>query len=508
MKKEKKEKKIKKEKKVKNGKSNRFSGFIKLMLSNRTQTFILAAMLIAIFVFINLAVQEIDLAQIDFTENQVYTLTDTSKKAIQDVNQDVKMYFYGFSERDTRIDLAKQYGRANSKISYEILTNESNPTKVAEYELTDGYQIVIVETADNHQLINASTEFVTYDYTTYATIDTTEQTLTNAILNLTMENKPKVYLLQGHNEYTENDLVVLQTYIKNEVYEFASINLVTVDSVPEDCSVLVIMDPTSDFLDSDVEKIQAYINRGGDIFFAKDLEQTAPNYPNIQKILDMYGVAVENGCVLEADSTKVAANFPTAFIPAVDPSHDITKEIYTDGQLLLYSAGRLKIKDEETLASMNVTETDLITSSEESYFISDLTGSIQVSNGEQGQSVIGAYFVKSLSENKEALEEETDSNTSKLVIVANAQFVSSKALSNLSQNTPLALYGQNKDFILNTLAYMSKRDNLISVRKDTQTTTYTPTEQEDLAVRIIIFAVPITIIVAGCLVWRHRKRKK
>ena len=96
---------------------------------------------------------------------------------------------------------------------------------------------------------------------------------------------------------------------------------------------------------------------------------------------------------------------------------------------------------------------------------------------------------------------------SKLVIYGENYFVSDYQLSQNSQY-PAVQLGYNKDLLLNSISYLVDRTEDISSRKDTGTVTYTATAQQDLIIRIIIFAVPILIILAGIIVWQVRRRKK
>ena len=162
-------------------------------LVNGTKTFLIIAILVAAYIALNLWTNKLDLPELDVTENKIYTLSDASKKAIENINQDVKMYAYGFDENDSLIRLLKQYNKINPKITYEILTEENNYELIKENELQEGYHILIIESGDSKKVIDASYEFYTYDYTTFQEVDTTEQTITNSILALNAENKPKVY---------------------------------------------------------------------------------------------------------------------------------------------------------------------------------------------------------------------------------------------------------------------------------------------------------------------------
>ena len=77
-----------------------------------------------------------------------------------------------------------------------------------------------------------------------------------------------------------------------------------------------------------------------------------------------------------------------------------------------------------------------------------------------------------------------------------------------SYGTPISIR-QNKDIILNTIAYLSDREDAIRIRKDTGLVTFDAiTEQENRAVLWIIFAIPVVIILAGIIVAIVRKRKK
>ena len=69
----------------------------------------------------------------------------------------------------------------------------------------------------------------------------------------------------------------------------------------------------------------------------------------------------------------------------------------------------------------------------------------------------------------------------------------------------------NKDLLLNTIAYLSDREDSISIRKQTGTeyvSFETASGKQDLIVRIIIFAIPLVLIITGIIISIVRKRKK
>ena len=273
--------------------------FRKKWLVNGSKTILIIAILFALYIALNLWVQTLELPEIDVTENKIYTLSDASKKAIEKVDKEITIYSYGFAEKSTLIDLLKQYTETNDKIKYEILTEESNYSMVQQYELKEGYFVLIFKSGEAEKVIDASSEFSSYDYTTYQSIDTTEQTITNSILALTEENKPKIYFVEGHNEYTMSNMMNFTTLLKNEAFEMDTLNIATKGVIPEDCNILAIMSPASDFLETEVQAIKDYINKGGNIYFAMDVISQDLSLPNLQSVLDEYGVSVKNGCIFE-----------------------------------------------------------------------------------------------------------------------------------------------------------------------------------------------------------------
>ena len=172
----------------------------KKWLSNSTQTVLLVAILVAIFIAINLYIQSLDLEMIDVTKNKIYTLSNSSKEVIKNIDKDVTIYLYGIEDGSILSNFVNKYSKENKHISVEFLTEETNLAKVQEYDLTSGYQIIIIECEGASKIIDTSYEFYSYDSVTGQEVDLTEQKLTNSILAISTNQKPKVYFTEGHEE--------------------------------------------------------------------------------------------------------------------------------------------------------------------------------------------------------------------------------------------------------------------------------------------------------------------
>ena len=123
------DKKAKKEQKKQAKKEKAPNKFIqtikKKWLIDGTKTTILVLLIIAVFIAINLGMQVLDLTPLDFTQEQLYTLTDESKERVKDIEKDVNIYFIGYTDEDSTVDLAKQYGKANERINVEAIEDVS-----------------------------------------------------------------------------------------------------------------------------------------------------------------------------------------------------------------------------------------------------------------------------------------------------------------------------------------------------------------------------------------------
>ena len=199
---------------------------------------------------------------------------------------------------------------------------------------------------------------------------------------------------------------------------------------------------------------------------------------------------------------------PSIFMPQVSSSNDITTDIYTDGTstLWLVYAGRLNFASDEQLQNLKVTRDDILTSSEEALFVADLTQSAAeaAKSAEAGKSIISSEMTKTI---KEA-EGENEAIESTAVFIANASFITDYKVEQLSQTYPISYLANNKDFMLNSIASLTKKENTLKIRKDMSSSTYTATEEQHRVVLAIIFIVPLLIIAAGIVVWNLRRRKR
>ena len=343
-----KEKKDKKTKKVvKEEKQNKFIEIIKKKwLVDGSKTFLLVAIIIAIFIGVNILMQKLELTPIDFSQEKLYTLTDESKEKVKNIEKDVKIYFVGYSDDDSNLDLAKQYKKENERITAEAVDTNNRPDLVEKYGIESGTQGIIVECGDRSKVLTAN-DLVTYDTSTYETISIAEEKFTSAILSVTSDKIPTVYFLEGYSDFSlSKNMNYLNMYLGNEINKIKTLDVLSVGKIPDDCDTLVITTPSKDFDDIATNAIVDYINSGKNILWLNSAMTTQKDMTNVNKILAMYAVnPFEVGIIRETDSSKMVTNSPDLIIPEIQNT-TLTKDLYNSKGVIFVNATKININED------------------------------------------------------------------------------------------------------------------------------------------------------------------
>ena len=452
--------------------SKMIDGLKSKWLKNTGKTAILIAIIIIIFLAINVGVQTWDPKDFDLSSDQLYSLTEESKERISSLPEEDKFEIYLFDYKE--------------------------PDLVSKYNIEEGYYTVLIICGEKYKVLT------TYDFYTYDsegnTVDLTEQRLTNSLIVVSSIGKSTpVYVLTGHGEYDPTtEMALLQTYIELENYEMKTLNLLSEQKVPEDCKDLMIASPTKDITDLEAKAIKEYIERGGNIIWLNDPYSAKSETPFIKSILDLYGVTIrQDGIVVEQDTSKIAMGSPDVIMPTIQ-NNNVVGDIQS---VVLFGTGKLEFLGDDKLLELGVTKTDILTTGEKSFFRTNLeiTDYAPVDGEKEESSVVGALLEKSVQDGQ---------NTSKLVVFASNAFITDKLIYTGSSQAPAVALLDNRDLILNTIQYNAEIEDPITIRKQAEVTRYTATETQDRIIKIIIYIIPILIIILGIIIWQLRRRKK
>ena len=186
--------------KIKQKKSSKFiQAFKKRWLIDGTKTFLLIAIIIGMFISINIFMQKKEFTPIDFSQDKINTLTKESKEKVKNIDKEINIYFVGYDDDNTNLGLAKQYKKANEKINVESVDINNRPDLVQKYGIDKDSSGIIVECGDKSKVLSEN-DLVTYDTSSYETINIAEEKLTSAIMSVISDKIPKIYFLDGYSD--------------------------------------------------------------------------------------------------------------------------------------------------------------------------------------------------------------------------------------------------------------------------------------------------------------------
>lgn len=479
-------------------------------LKETSLTVLLILIIIAVCIGINIAVGEANLAEFDFSEDKLYSLSEQSEDVAKNVNQEIDIMIINPDLVNQMIgqnyngleDMANRYSRINDNIKVEVIDDlTSRPDLTNDYGLTADSVGIIMVCGENEKTLSIY-DLYTTDYTTGQLMNTSEEAITNAIIDLTTEERPIIYNLTGYTKYSSDYLYLFSEDLKDEAYEFQNLDLLTAGSIPDDCAVLMITTLAEDITEVERDEILDYIDKGGDLIIFSDPNTTGEEKPNFQAVLDEYGVSLPEGVILEQDSDKMLYNMASAVVVTVSPYTSVTADTNMNLNACFITSGRIEFQDSEKLEDLGVEVETLANVGENAFYRTDYsieTGDKTESDEDAGYATVGALVEKKIN----------DETTSELIVYSNNVFITNLQIVLNSQYYRYALdFYNNEDLAINSIAYLTDRDNMITIRKSVETSYYTVTERQNTIILSIIFAIPAVIIIIGIVVWQIRRRKK
>lgn len=272
--------------------------------------------------------------RVDLTENKIYSISQTSKEAMRNLDDivNVKVYFsnelppqYLNVRQEVKDILAEYQNYANNKLAVEFIDPKDNPQVQQDlqamgvpplqfnvlandkYEVITGYLGIVVQYGDNKQAIPVVQDTENLEYQ-----------LTSAIKKVTMTEVPVIGFSTGHDELTlDSDISALNKKL-SQIYTVKTVDLTNGMDIASDITTLVMAGPKSTFTDRQKYIIDQFIMRGGHVIFLvngmntdQNLQAT-PNDTGLDTLLSAYGAKVEKYFVLDKQNDR--ASFTQGFL--------------------------------------------------------------------------------------------------------------------------------------------------------------------------------------------------
>lgn len=309
----------------------------------------------------------------DWSSGQLYSLGDVSEAILTDMDQPVTLTAL-FREEEAAtfgyasiLPLLKEYEeKSGGQLTVRFIDPDRTPSVLAEVDPSgylaaqQGDLVLTCEATGKGKVVRYEDLFQTeLDYQTYQTVltgVTAEQSLTGAIQSVLSPVTPTVYFTRGHDEPNyETDFSAITGLLKNNNFVVAELDLFSGDPVPQDCSVLIMIDPEKDLTGAEVESIDRYLRSGGSLMVMSS--HGTQSLPNLNSVLADYDLTLSSDKIREGSPDYRLSDDPYV-LRAIAPAGSITQQAI-DGYTLadkvraidLRSSGKAYIQTEPLLTT-------------------------------------------------------------------------------------------------------------------------------------------------------------
>ena len=251
----------------------------------------------------------------DLSEEKVNSIGDVSKGILSKLSKDVEIV--GLFEKNSNtesqysdfLNILQDYqNQSNGKITVRYVDPVKYPSIMTELDpnktLNPTAGSFVVKCGDKTREINPA-DCVQYDeqayYSTGSVVklsNSVENVFTGAISAVTSDSTQKVYFTSGHQEAAHEYITRL---LSNNSYDVADLSLLSVTSIPDDCSLIIIDNPLIDISTDETKLLTDYLGKGGNLIVIADYEDATIHYANLNEVLHMMNLNLSGDRINEND---------------------------------------------------------------------------------------------------------------------------------------------------------------------------------------------------------------
>jgi ABC-type uncharacterized transport system involved in gliding motility auxiliary subunit len=457
-------------------------------------TVLIAVLLIGIVGFVNYYANTLP-KRWDLTANKSLSLSDQTIQILEQMPQPVHAVAFVQVEDSRRTELEnmlhEMQAHANGQLTYEMIDPREQP----------GYaqQLGVLELG--------TTVFVMGDRKQQVT-GTREQDLTTGLIKLINPNPRKAYFTTGHQErnvdgFDQDSYGQIKSQLESRNFSVDTLSLFTTPQVPDDANMVVIAGPKTPFTDAEIQALNAYLDRGGDLMILVDPGVDSGLGPLVSR----WGITLGTNYVAEGDP-RLTVQSP--FLPVVQKlgTHKVTDKIA--GIPVVFLIPTYLTVPSPAPAGFRITP--LAQTSDRSWAETDPNAlrNPQSLKFDEGVDLKGPLTLAV------AIESATDpaspdptqatpttdqgQNKSRVLIFSTSQ---------LASNAAFQFGGQvaNQDLFINGSSWLVGDDELISIQPrqpDNRTLFLTAAQKNFVMLSSIVF-VPALVLAIGIFVWWSRR---
>ncbi|ODT65188.1 MAG: ABC transporter [Nitrosomonadales bacterium SCN 54-20] len=311
-----------------------------------------------------------------------------------------------------------------------------------------------------------------------------EHTLINLLMRLMRTGSRPVVTLSGHGERRldgigNRDLGEFGQQLTAKGFRIQPLNLVTTPEVPTNTSLLVIASPQADLSEGEVDRILAYIERGGNLLWLLDQQPLH----GLQPLAEKLELTLTPGVVIDPQAGQLKA--PVTFsVGTTYGEHPITRNF--DYLTVFPFARQITINENDTWHSVSLVEAG------ENGWVE--TGDLKV-----GIAFDAMYDVSGPVSIAAVLSRTVNDQEQRVAVIGSGYFLANAYLG----------YGRNLDFGVNLVNWLAGDEDLIAIQPRTTIDNSLTLKEPTLTIIAwgFLIVMPLIFLGSGMMIWWRRKRR-
>jgi len=274
----------------------------------------------------------------DFTESKLYELSDDTVEFMKNLDKPVDLYYFvnDITMTSNITETLEKIAALNKNVDFTMVSADKNPTLAQRFTTADtklSMYTIVVDDGRNFKTIEYEDFFGYNPISQQNDILIVESKIISAINTIARDKKITVGFTTGHGE---DSATAMKEFLKDDNISYVDVSLVT-DEFKEQCDILCIAAPVTDFTAEEIERLDVYIKNGGNVqlYFTMNSEPM----PKLYSYLGECGIEIGDNMVFEGDSSKVIGNTEYCFAATL-AEHDITNSLIENGALNIVQMSR------------------------------------------------------------------------------------------------------------------------------------------------------------------------
>ena len=329
---------------------------------------VVTAIVFVIVLVVNMLATQLNI-QIDLSTRRMYTLSEETKELVSELTDDISIYYLVQTGNEIELfkKIVEKYDGLSNKITLEYKDPVLYPTFAKEYteeEISENSFLIVNNTNGRVKYVDYNDMLVQeMNYNTYSSTTTgidVEGEITSALQFVTSAELPVMYVVEGHGE-TKTGSAFDEAISKMNV-SIKKLKTISATRIPEDCGILYLNAPTTDFTEEETAMIKEYLSEGGNLLAT--VNYRTASLENYVSLLEYYGLELINGIIFEGNLDMLYSNNPMYLLPELE-SHNITSKAISSN-LPVIMPQSVAIEESDTKRS-SLTISPLLTTSQKSY---------------------------------------------------------------------------------------------------------------------------------------------